>query len=236
LAKEVIEMMHFFKALHTLFHNILYVIAVLFAIYIYFGAGQEIIQKLVNYRIFDKFSSVATPTIQTAPQKAVPPEGRPPYHDRDALISVRIEGTKEFNQSIIKALKTLKEKAPTHYDRVGKYVTTIEYTPQTNADNIIAYVQPTNKDGRMFFVSLHSKDYENYKYVSTLVHESQHMEQYFTSPEMFRDIGLIEHDAVRVEVEALKQVGAPQIFIDSTIDLLKSKWWENKPHFEPPPQ
>jgi hypothetical protein len=189
-----------------------------------------------KHYIIDKAPEVPiVKATQTTIPKAVPAEGRPPYKNRDALTSIKIEGTKEFNEKIIKALKTLKEKAPTHYDRISKYIASTEYTPKTNADNIIAYVQPAKTGGRLFFVSLHPKDYENFRYISTLVHESRHIEQYHTSPEMFRDIGLVEHDAVRVEVEALKQVGAPQAFIDACIDMLQSRWWENKNHFEPPP-
>lgn len=221
-------MKDFVKSLFSLFSYTLSVLALIAVIYVYVGYFND------NY-IFDKV--LTTTKIQTGTQKTISSKGHPPYHDRDALTSVKIEGTVEFHKNVTKALNILKEKAPTHYERIGKYVTSIEYTPKTKTGNTLAYVQPAKTSGRVFFVKLPSKnEYEINEYAAALIHESRHIEQYHASPEMFRDIGLVEHDAVRVEVEALNQIGAPQVYINSLIDLLKSKWWENEPHFDPPPQ
>ncbi|MFZ5634170.1 MAG: hypothetical protein ACOY40_15115 [Bacillota bacterium] len=177
-----------------------------------------------------------TQKIQTIAPKAVPPEGHPPYYKRDALASVRIEGTKEFNDEIIKALKLLKERAPEHYQRVGNYVSSIEYAPKTDPRNIIAYVNPSKTENRVFFISLAPKDkYKIYRYVSAITHESRHLEQFYSLPEIFRDMSLVEHDAVSIEIDALKKVGAPQIFIDASIDTLKDRWWETNLDFDSPP-
>lgn len=173
---------------------------------------------------------------QVSTSKAASTKNRPPLHNRDALTSIRIEGTKEFNQAITNALKTLEAKAPSHYDRISRYVESIEYTPKANMGEIIAYVNPEKASGRIFFVKLPYKESDDYEYISTLVHESRHIEQYYASPEMFRDTSLVEHDAVRVSVEALKQVGAPKRVIDLCIDSLKTKWWENNYDYTPPPK
>ncbi|MCL4440802.1 MAG: hypothetical protein M1609_09515 [Firmicutes bacterium] len=167
-----------------------------------------------------------------------------PVDDRDALTETRIEGTEEFVFHIKAALKLLKESAPAHYYRVGKYVSSIEYTPKADNKNIFAYVYPLKEGCRMFFVSepivvgfgavANRNLMLAYTYAGALVHEARHIEQYFVMPDMVEDEKR-ELDAVASQVEALKLIGASELIINNQIRALETRWWENHVDFDSPP-
>jgi hypothetical protein len=185
--------------------------------------------------------NIVKPTPQAS---AMVPKDKP-VDGRDALTEIRIEGTEEFNGHILSALGLLKQKAPAHYYRVGKYISSIEYTPKTDNANIFAYVYPSKEGCRMFFVSepivrgfgaaANRRQMMVYVYAGAMVHEARHIEQYFSMPSMV-DAEARERDAVNVQVEALSQIGADKTIINDQIESLKTKWWENHFDFDSPPQ
>lgn len=160
------------------------------------------------------------------------------HSNHDALSSIKIEGTKEFNEQVIKALKLLKDKTPDDYARVGKYVTSIEYTPKTDPGGLMAYVRPSEEYGRIFVVTMPT-DLVLYNMAGIIVHESRHLEQYHTNHNMQNDHKKLEEDAINTEFRAYQKIGVPKDIIENglktKLNAISGEGWRYKKLYNPPP-
>ena len=164
---------------------------------------------------------------------------------------IQIIGAGYYTARINDALNLLKKKAPTYYDRITKYVKYIKLAPDEKKCGMCTYPntdtcskQPTIYICQPYIERLYAttdKYYNDYIYdiASSFIHEATHLK-------LFQDY-LWEHPGIDcydvpydvygnrqgetrcllAEYDVLKQIGAPQKYLDWVYrEVIDSEWWE----------
>lgn len=148
-----------------------------------------------------------------------------------------IEGPPEFQKEIKDTLALIKEKAPTHYQNVCRYIKGIKLTneeishriPAWTNDSGILYVSNSGYADHLKINTLSDMRMGRYFFVMLLAHETAH--QLEIERNQLANIEEEEHQALAAERDILKLIGVDTKTIETLTGdhVLQQRWWEDMP-------
>lgn len=139
-----------------------------------------------------------------------------------------ITGPPQFQEEVAAAISVMKEKAPSHYKALCKYVTNIELSNQPPNKKAMAW---TNSKSKTIFFDVDKynrlSDNKMYIIIAMIAHETAHQIQYRDM--QVTEIREIESQAVAAERDVLIKLGAPPETINLIAGehILNEEWWKD---------
>lgn len=134
--------------------------------------------------------------------------------------NLKVIGDISCKENTRSALELLKNGVPRYYDRVIRYIGTIECI--VSGSVVYPWQNPP-----LFRVGKETVNAGTFWYASVLVHEACHIELYSKGLTWKGEVP--EKTCLEMQYSFLVKVGADKGLLDYTRDIINSEWWKNAP-------